>query len=284
MFQAEDITLTIGQAFDLAYKKFLESKGKELESQKQSLIMQKRIEILEHENKELKKRLTEVAKIKGQNDVQQYLKENNVSPNSGFPSVLINDLISFLQIAELCTVEPILASTPTVSTSEDNEDKLDNGSSTNNSGSAETSTQNKTENSLICLDDQKLDFGLTMDNFTLEDIQDDDFDPRALDSSPVQVTPLAQVAPVTPVAQVAPIAHVTPVLAPPPALPPRDAQKTPENNNNPFMDCVDPFGPSKASDPFGMATFTSPSPNAIKPSPPSNPLASLDDLDPFKNL
>jgi len=261
---AEDITLTIGQAFDLAYKKFLESKGKELESQKQSLIMQKRIEILEHENKELKKRLTEVAKIKGQNDVQQYLKENN--------------------IAELCTVEPILASTPTVSTSEDNEDKLDNGSSTNNSGSAETSTQNKTENSLICLDDQKLDFGLTMDNFTLEDVQDDDFDPRALDSSPVQVTPIAQVAPVTPVAQVAPIAHVTPVLAPPPALPPRDAQKTPENNNNPFMDCVDPFGPSKASDPFGMATFTSPSPNAIKPSPPSNPLASLDDLDPFKNL
>jgi hypothetical protein len=264
---AEDITLTIGQAFDLAYKKFLESKGKELESQKQSLIMQKRIEILEHENKELKKRLAEVAKIKGQNDVQQYLKENN--------------------IAELCTVEPILASTPKVSTSEENEDKLDNGSSTNNSGSAETiQTQNKTENSLICLDDQKLDFGLTMDNFTLEDIQDDDFDPRALDSSPVQVTmPIAQVvAPVTPVPPVVPIAHVTPVLAPPPALPPRDAQKTPENNNNPFMDS-DPFGPSKdPSDPFGMATFTSPAPNAIKPSLPSNPLASLDDLDPFKNL
>ena len=180
-----------------------------------------------------------------------------------------------------------MASTPKVSTSEENEDKLDNGSSTNNSGSAETiQTQNKTENSLICLDDQKLDFGLTMDNFTLEDIQDDDFDPRALDSSPVQVTmPIAQVvAPVTPVAPVVPIAHVTPVLAPPPALPPRDAQKTPENNNNPFMDS-DPFGPSKdPSDPFGMATFTSPAPNAIKPSLPSNPLASLDDLDPFKNL
>ena len=79
LFQAEDITLTIGQAFDLAYKKFLDSKGKELESQKQSLIMQKRIEILEHENKELKKRLAEVAKIKGDHDVQQYLKNNNVS-------------------------------------------------------------------------------------------------------------------------------------------------------------------------------------------------------------
>ena len=80
--QAEDITLTIGQAFDLAYKKFLENKGKELESQKQSMIMQKRIEILEHENKELKKRLADVSKIKGDQDVQQYMRENNVSINS----------------------------------------------------------------------------------------------------------------------------------------------------------------------------------------------------------
>jgi len=244
---AEDITLTIGQAFDLAYKKFLDSKGKELESQKQSLIMQKRIEILEHENKELKKRLAEVAKIKGDHDVQQYLKNNN--------------------IAELCAVEPILASTPQVSTSEDNEDKLDNGVVTT-TNTETSSTPNKTENSLICLDESKLDFGLTMDNFTLEDIQDDDFDPRALDSSPAPVTP---------------IAHVTPVLAPPPALPPRDAPKTAENNNNPFMDSSDPFGSASKSidDPFGMATFTPP--NAIKPMN-SNPLASLDDLDPFKNL
>lgn len=79
VFQAEEITLTIGQAFELAYKKFLESKGKDLESQKQSMVLQKRIEILENENKELKKRLAEVAKIKGEADVQQYLRENNVS-------------------------------------------------------------------------------------------------------------------------------------------------------------------------------------------------------------
>ena len=71
--------MTIGQAFDLAYKKFLQNKGKELESQKQSMIMQKRIEILEHENKELKKRLEDVAKIKGDQDVKQYMRENNVS-------------------------------------------------------------------------------------------------------------------------------------------------------------------------------------------------------------
>ena len=41
--------------------------------------MQKRIELLENENKELKKRLTEVANIKGDNDIKQYMRENNVS-------------------------------------------------------------------------------------------------------------------------------------------------------------------------------------------------------------
>ena len=82
--QAEEITLTIGQAFELAYKKFLESRGKDLESKKQSMIMQKRIEILEQENKELKKRLADVAKIKGEVDVKQYMKDNNVSPSLRF--------------------------------------------------------------------------------------------------------------------------------------------------------------------------------------------------------
>ena len=76
--QAEEITLTIGQAFELAYKKFLESKSKDLEKEKQSLVLQKRIEFLENENKELKKRLSEVAKIKGDDDVKDYMKENNV--------------------------------------------------------------------------------------------------------------------------------------------------------------------------------------------------------------
>ena len=48
------------------------------------MIMQKRIEILEQENKELKKRLADVAKIKGEVDVKQYMKDNNVSPSSRF--------------------------------------------------------------------------------------------------------------------------------------------------------------------------------------------------------
>ena len=41
--------------------------------------MQKRIEILERENTELKKRLKDVASIKGQQDVQEYMHKNDVS-------------------------------------------------------------------------------------------------------------------------------------------------------------------------------------------------------------
>lgn len=45
--QAEDITLTIGEAFDLAYRKFLDTSGKDLEAKKQLMILQKKVAFLE---------------------------------------------------------------------------------------------------------------------------------------------------------------------------------------------------------------------------------------------
>ncbi|XP_063067589.1 PTB domain-containing engulfment adapter protein 1 isoform X1 [Engraulis encrasicolus] len=57
---AEEITLAIGQAFDLAYKKFLESGGKDVETRKQLGNLQKRIQDLEAENSKLKKQLQEL--------------------------------------------------------------------------------------------------------------------------------------------------------------------------------------------------------------------------------
>ncbi|XP_049583238.2 PTB domain-containing engulfment adapter protein 1 isoform X1 [Syngnathus scovelli] len=57
---AEEITLTIGQAFDLAYKKFLESGGKDVETRKQIGSLQKRIQELESENSDLKQQLQEL--------------------------------------------------------------------------------------------------------------------------------------------------------------------------------------------------------------------------------
>lgn len=41
--QAEEITVTIGRAFELAYRKFLESGGKDVETRKQIGSLQKRV-------------------------------------------------------------------------------------------------------------------------------------------------------------------------------------------------------------------------------------------------
>ena len=41
--QAEEITLTIGQAFDLAYKRFLEKSAKDGNKAKQNLLLQKKV-------------------------------------------------------------------------------------------------------------------------------------------------------------------------------------------------------------------------------------------------
>jgi hypothetical protein len=54
---AENITLTIGEAFDLAYEKFIKKKGRDLENQKQTLLLKKRIAELEEKNKTLEQKL-----------------------------------------------------------------------------------------------------------------------------------------------------------------------------------------------------------------------------------
>uniref|UniRef100_A0A914UY39 PID domain-containing protein n=1 Tax=Plectus sambesii TaxID=2011161 RepID=A0A914UY39_9BILA len=54
---AEEITLTIGEAFDLAYQKFLNNNGRELENKKQLILLRKRIAELEGENTNLKEQL-----------------------------------------------------------------------------------------------------------------------------------------------------------------------------------------------------------------------------------
>jgi len=281
---AEEITLTVGQAFELAYKKFLESKGKDLEKQKESMVMQKRIELLENENKELKKRLTEVASIKGDNDVKQYMRENNIS--------------------ELCVVPSVLSSSESSSpnnfSSEQDQvaDSTSNGkNSDNNSNNGDfkdlnsviqSTMSSKSVNELICLDDSntssQVDFGgITLNNFTLDDLDDDEFNPRAVEGQS-QTANIVQVANVTTTSP-AP-AHIAPTaLVPPPALPPREFKKVspvPENNNNPFSDSFS-TNSGLNDDPFGMSSFSS-APAIAKPAVNPNPLASLDDLDPFKNI
>ncbi|XP_052532450.1 PTB domain-containing engulfment adapter protein 1 isoform X4 [Tympanuchus pallidicinctus] len=93
---AEEITLTIGQAFDLAYRKFLESGGKDVETRKQIAGLQKRIQELETENTELKNKVQ---------DLENQLRITQVhAPPAGCvtpksPSTDIFDMVPFSPIS-----------------------------------------------------------------------------------------------------------------------------------------------------------------------------------------
>ncbi|XP_076356528.1 PTB domain-containing engulfment adapter protein 1-like isoform X2 [Tachypleus tridentatus] len=74
---AEEITLTIGQAFDLAYRRFLETSGKDLEMKRQQMILQKRIQELETENAKLCRQLQELQPEQKENGIQKNNSENS---------------------------------------------------------------------------------------------------------------------------------------------------------------------------------------------------------------
>merc|ERR1719433_1071264 len=67
---AEEITLTIGQAFDLAYKRFLSGKTQESDKEK--------IARLERENAELTQRLKDVGNLLEPAKLADYMKKNNI--------------------------------------------------------------------------------------------------------------------------------------------------------------------------------------------------------------
>ncbi|XP_051996221.1 PTB domain-containing engulfment adapter protein 1-like isoform X1 [Xyrauchen texanus] len=96
---AEDITLAIGQAFDLAYKKFLESGGKDVETRKHIGNLQKRIQDLEMENSKLKKKLIEL---------EDQLVDSRCSPKPSVLSLCGDDItsLSSLEISSV-TLTPV---------------------------------------------------------------------------------------------------------------------------------------------------------------------------------
>ncbi|XP_055069700.1 PTB domain-containing engulfment adapter protein 1 isoform X5 [Misgurnus anguillicaudatus] len=87
---AEEITLAIGQAFDLAYKKFLESGGKDVETRRQIGNLQKRIQDLELENSKLKKKLKEL-----ENQLMDSSCSSAGSLQAKAPSTDIFDMVPF---------------------------------------------------------------------------------------------------------------------------------------------------------------------------------------------
>ncbi|XP_063788799.1 PTB domain-containing engulfment adapter protein 1 isoform X6 [Pseudophryne corroboree] len=94
--KAEEITLTIGQAFDLAYRKFLESGGKDVETRKQIAGLQKRIQELETENTELKYKVQDLENQLRISDITSS-PAGSVTPKS--PSTDIFDMVPFTSIS-----------------------------------------------------------------------------------------------------------------------------------------------------------------------------------------
>lgn len=273
---AEEITLTIGQAFDLAYKRFLSGKSVESETEK--------IARLERENGELRQRLRDVGSLLGKTKLAEYMEKNNIKE-----LVLVGER-EILDNHDSQSEE----------SEESQEPVQDNGLDV-----SEVSLQTGEETP----SDKLINFDAPvtkLDTMTLDDLNDDDFDPRAGnntidtgDSSDTSDdfnprgtagTTLSLGTPIIkPPSAVPPQATPTRIL-PPPSLPPRDpakitAAKLPVTAN-PFSSPA----ATAASDPFGMSTFST-GPGAALPmakDPFSSGLTfggadfSLDELDPLR--
>ncbi|KAF7270174.1 PTB domain-containing adapter protein ced-6 isoform X2 [Rhynchophorus ferrugineus] len=76
---AEEITLTIGQAFELAYRRFLETSGKDLEAQRRAMLIQQKIKKLEQEVKTYRQRLRDVSQFSGiRTELDAYLRQKGL--------------------------------------------------------------------------------------------------------------------------------------------------------------------------------------------------------------
>jgi len=265
---AEEITLTIGQAFDLAYKRFLSGKSVESETEK--------IARLERENAELRQRLRDVGSLLGKTKLAEYMEKNNIKE-----LVLVGE-------------REIL----------DNQDSQENSSEDNQDTSKDAVLDVSEDSAIDSQADKLINFDAPvtkLDTMTLDDLNDDDFDPRAgtgdtgdssdtsddfnprgtgVTTSNPRTQPMGTPIIKPPSAVNTP--QVTPArILPPPTLPPRDPSKITAAK---VPGVTNPFS-SPASDPFGMSNFSSAKPSdPFTSSVPSFGTTdfSLDELDPLK--
>merc|ERR1719430_332538 len=280
---AEEITLTIGQAFDLAYKRFLSGKAAESESEK--------IARLERENCELRQRLGEVGALLTPAKLAEFLEKHNLKDLAVVGDHSGGD--GDHEVEEQGGKEEGDLARPT-------------------GGEADQPTSNAApdSNKLISFDSITAQTGL--DTVTLDDLNDDDFDPRAFDQgnsgdssdTSDDFNPRGSAAlQAGPVIKPAEAVHQAPAaiparLAPPPTLAPRDPSKVagkPLNpSTNPFSSpppstvapILTPGLKTASNDPFGMSSFAA-------GGAPKDPFSagmtfgnaasfSLDELDPLK--
>ncbi len=70
--------MTIGQAFDLAYRRFLETTGRELEGRRQISQLQENVDSLERQNNIFRRRLLELSKLVETNKLADFLESHRV--------------------------------------------------------------------------------------------------------------------------------------------------------------------------------------------------------------
>jgi len=250
---AEEITLTIGQAFDLAYKRFLSGKGAESETEK--------IARLERENTELRKRLTDVGALLSSGQLAEYLAKEGIQELTVVQGQDSGDMLGDRQEGDSKETEDTTESVSSNDNADDQGDKLINFDVPTNK----------------------------LDAITLDDLNDDDFDPRAGDNTgdssdaSDDFNPRSTLQTAAAPARLAPPpGSQAPILAPPQVVP-RDPSKVAAKPTNPFT--AQPVG----NDPFGMSNFAINShqktiqSGAQKSSLPSSHVDfSLDELDPLK--
>ncbi|XP_059058847.1 PTB domain-containing adapter protein ced-6 isoform X2 [Achroia grisella] len=187
---ASEITLTIGQAFDLAYRRFLNDNGKYIEMQKLSLHNKK----LELQVNAYKNRLQELSKITYKDDLSAYLARNSLSEIAEFkPPPELEKQISSLTLAngfsamngnktpEISTDALSNNSTDTFNSSNDNNLLLStpppthNGKNNFNTGKL-LGDLSSSKNPVV---------GTKLEGLLLNSDSDSDFDPRAYESEPV---------------------------------------------------------------------------------------------------
>ncbi|XP_022921205.2 PTB domain-containing adapter protein ced-6 [Onthophagus taurus] len=244
---AEEITLTIGQAFELAYKRFLETSGKDLEAQKRTMIAQQKIKRLEYENNVYKQRLLEISQIGAiRHEFDQYLKKHDIK---NILEVQTNGSIS----SSSSKSEHTNGVTGKLLDLNSGFDNISNGN-----GVAPPVPPRNFDN--VPSVGTKLE-GLLLSEFD----QDDDFDPRSFENSSSTTQSLVNVTNGN-------ASSSPPLLAPPPKAPRRtNISTTVENGTKSFGQDLfgsSPFAPttpqtpnsvssSKSIDPFEMGDFGS---------------------------
>ncbi|XP_038217623.1 PTB domain-containing adapter protein ced-6 isoform X2 [Zerene cesonia] len=241
---ASEITLTIGQAFDLAYRRFLNDNGKYIELQKLTLQNKK----LELQMNAYKNRLQELSRITYKDDLSAYLARNNITDITEFkPPPELEKQISSLTLANGFAMNGSKTPDNGMDAMSNNSTDTYNSSNDNNLllSTPPPTHNNRTGKLLGDLSSNKNPaVGTKLEGLLMNSDSDSEFDPRAYESEPMSRFNSSVDSPSTP---------APPLLAPPPKASKRQTQTQQQTQSVP-MNGNDLFG----STPFSI-------PNQIQP-------------------